>query len=525
MIARMIRPLLAVIVGLAALIAAPTASATITLTYSGTTIGIQGSGDNATFLGFDAGSSTVTVRNSTGVVNNSGGACAEEVVVPLGSYFHCPGAATSLNATYGGGFDHLQLEGVCIPSVTAAMGDGTNEFMRADGCPPDQLATVTGGSGYDWFVGGDGSDHFIGLGGDDELRGHAGDDTLEGGEGSDKLWGEDGNDIVLGQGGNDRLRGDAGNDAVDGGDGDDQVGTDDAGGGADDLRGGAGFDYADFITHAGGVTVTLDDVANDGAPGEGDNVHSDFERLYATPGNDTIVGTERKDEIDGGIGDDTIRGAGGDDVLSGGSGADQVLGEAGNDTLYGNDGDDRVDGGAGRDSIFGDYSNCSSWSCSAGNDTLLARDGEGDAVNCGAGADVATVDAIDTVSQDGFMLCETLDRAAAPPAPGPDPQPRGGGGGGGGGGTPASPLRAASARGGARRVTVTVTLTRAATVTITVTKSGARRALGTVSVKVKKAGKLTRTIRRFGRKRLKPGRYEVVVKVGKSAKRFTVKVR
>ncbi|MDO8186055.1 calcium-binding protein [Conexibacter sp. JD483] len=520
----MIRPLLAVILGLAAaaLLCASTASATITLTYSGTTIGIQGTGDNATYLGFDNGRTTVTVRNSTGVVNSSGGACVEEVVVPLGSYFHCPGAATALSASYGAGFDHLQLEGVCIPSITATMGDGTNEFMRPDGCPADQLATITGGSGYDWFVGGNGPDHFIGLGGDDELRGHGGDDILEGGEGNDKLWGEDGNDTVLGQGGNDRLRGDAGNDTIAGGDGDDQIGTDDVGGGADDISGGAGSDYLDFDAHPGGISITLDGAANDGAPGEGDNVHDDFERIYGSRGNDTFVGGPGNDVFNGGSGADTIHGGPGNDELTGGSDADQVFGDAGNDTLYGGESDDVVDGGPGRDSLFGDYSACSSWSCPAGNDTLLARDGEGDAVNCGAGADIATVDAVDTISQDGFMLCETIDRAAAPA---PDPQPRGGGGGGGGGGTTTSPLRAASARGGARRVTVTVTLRRAATVTITVTRSGARRALGTVKLKAKKAGKLTTTIRRVGRKPLKPGRYKLVVKVGKTSKTFTVKVR
>ncbi len=86
-------------------------------------------------------------------------------------------------------------------------------------------------------------------------------------------------------------------------------------------------------------------------------------------------------------------------------------------------------------------------------------------------------------------------------------------------------LKAAAVRGGARRVTVSFTVTRATTVTITVTRSGARRALGTVKVKVKKAGKLTKTISRFGRKGLKAGRYKVVAKVGRTAKSFTVKVR
>jgi Ca2+-binding RTX toxin-like protein len=515
----MVRLLLGALVACLALAAVPAANASITLTYSGTTIGIVGTGDNATYVGFDSGASDVTVRNSTGVVNNSG-SCVAVANPPLGTYFHCPGAADTVTASYGGGTDLLHFEGVCVPTITAALGDGPGDFMRASGCPPDQVATVTGGNGEDSFVGGDGPDHFDGGDGPDHIRGGGGDDVLRGGAGNDaEIFGGDGNDTLSGEDGDDLIRGGAGNDTEDGGAGNDSFGNSDADPGADDIRGGQGFDLLDLDPHATGVSITLDDVANDGTPGENDNYHSDLEKIYGTRGNDTYVGTAGNDVFDGGFGSDTARGGPGDDNLTGGTEADTLFGEAGNDTLYGGEGDDRVDGGAGNDSLFGDYSSCSAYGCSSGNDTILARDGEADSVNCGAGADTAQVDAIDTLGQDGFQLCETVDRAAAPapivaPAPTPIKAP---------GTSTTSSLQKATAKGGRRRVTLALTLKTASTVTITVTKVGAKKALGKVTFKAK-AGKSTRTLRKVGRKTLKAGRYRIAVKVGKTTKTLTVRV-
>jgi Ca2+-binding RTX toxin-like protein len=517
----MVRPLLGALVACLALAVVPAASASITLTYSASTIGIVGTGDNATYLAFDSDDSTVTVRNSSGVVNNS--SCTAEVVPVLGTYFHCPGATSAVSASYGGGQDGLHFENVCVPTITAALGDGPGEFDRPDGCDHDQVATVTGGSADDAFNGGGGPDLFDGGGGSDRLRGNGGDDVIRGGTGDDaELFGGDGNDTLSGEDGDDKLRGGAGNDSEDGGAGNDSFGASDGDLGADDIRGGPGFDLLDLDAHAGGASITLDDVANDGTPGENDNVHSDLEKVYGTRGNDTYVGTAGNDVFDGGFGSDTARGGPGDDNLTGGTEADALFGEAGNDTLYGGEGDDRVDGGPGTDSLFGDYSSCSAYGCSSGNDTLLARDGEPDALNCGAGADSAQIDAVDTLAQDGFQACETVDRAAAPapapivtPAPTPIKPPAAGA---------ASPLQKASATGGRKRMTLALTLRRAGTVTVTITKVGAKKALGKITIKAK-AGRTTRTIRKVGRKTLKAGRYKVTVKVGTTTKVFTVRVK
>lgn len=515
----MVRPYLGALVACLALSAAPAASASITLTYSGTTIGIVGAGDNATYVAFDSSDSTVTVRNSSGVTNNS--SCVAEVVPTLGTYFHCPGAATAVVASYGGGQDGLVFEDVCVPSITASLGDGPGEFSRPDGCPADQGATVTGGSADDVFNGGSGPDSFTGGDGSDRLRGSGGDDVIHGGAGHDaELFGGDGNDQLYGEDGDDRIRGGAGNDAEDGGAGNDTFGESDADAGADDVHGGGGFDQLDLDAHPGGAAILLDDVANDGVAGEGDNFHGDLEKVYGTRGNDTYAGTAGNDVVNGNSGDDVLRGGAGNDELTGSSDADQLFGEAGNDTLYGGEGDDRVDGGPGLDSLFGDYSSCSAYGCSAGNDQLFARDGEADALNCGAGADSAQVDTVDTLAQDGFQACESVDKAAvAGPAPGTTPAPaippKAA--------TPAT-LQKASATGGRKRLTVALTLRRAATVTVTVTRVGARKALGKVTIKAK-AGKTTRVLRKVGKSTLRPGRYRVVVRVGTTTRTFTIRVR
>lgn len=102
---------------------------------------------------------------------------------------------------------------------------------------------------------------------------------LVGDDGPNVLTGTGENDALYGRGGNDSLRGERGNDDLDG----------DAG--ADDLRGGPGVDAASY-DGAAGVQVTVDGAANDGHPGEGDNVHTDVEAIYGGSGADTLVATE-----------------------------------------------------------------------------------------------------------------------------------------------------------------------------------------------------------------------------------------
>ncbi len=488
---RFLVPLLAVLAGLTA---AGPASAAITVTYSGTTATITGVGDNVTYVGFTTTydpNGTVTIRDGV-MTNATGGACVSDTQPVLGTTIHCPAATTTVQAAYGAGNDRFLLEGVCVPNVIVALGDGSNSFEQhwTDGCPASTTANVTGGSGADLILGG------------------VGNDTLDGGGGPD---------TVLGGGGDDKLNGGAGNDLLDGGEGNDVVGDSDPNGGADDMRGGPGVDEIWFVAHAPGISVTLDGLPNDGSAGEGDNVHADFERYMLSPGDDVFVGSAAREYVDGWSGNDVLRGGGGDDELRGDTGDDQLFGEAGADLLIGGGGNDLVDGGPGLDTLFGDEQACSAYSCPAGADRIMARDAEVDAANCGAGADIAVVDTIDVVAGDGFQACESVDRAA-PPA--------GGGGGGGGGGKAVTPAAFSKAKvtGARRAFTLRLTLRKAATVTVTVTRNGSRKALGAVRYKARK-GSFSRTIRKVRGKSLRRGGYRVVVKAGGKTQTLKVTVR
>ena len=102
---------------------------------------------------------------------------------------------------------------------------------------------------------------------------------------------------------------------------------------ADVFNGGAGTDIADYSDRAPAVTVSIDGTANDGEPGERDNVKTDVENVTGGSGNDALLGGAPAN------------------VLSGGPGHDSLDGEAGNDVLDGGDGDDILAGGAGTDIV------------------------------------------------------------------------------------------------------------------------------------------------------------------------------
>jgi Ca2+-binding RTX toxin-like protein len=271
-----------------------------------------------------------------------------------------------------------------------------------------------------------------------QIHGNGGNDEIKdafGGNAGRVLTGGAGNDIVLGYHGNDNIDGGDGNDEVDGHDGNDQVrggAGDDVmwgdhyyGPGADLLDGGPGTDTTEEwgipsdLDRQPRVNVTLDGAANDGRPGEGDNVIG-IERINMYVVGD-FTGTEGPDQIKivnpGNEGPSSLVGLGGDDTLVGYDFDDQVDGGAGNDTVEGGRGNDTVTGGPGRDTIYGDAtsSHCSWYSCKIpfGNDTIQARDGEADNIDCGIGTDTAVVDKIDVVAN-----CETVQGADSngPPA-------------------------------------------------------------------------------------------------------------
>jgi Ca2+-binding RTX toxin-like protein len=145
--------------------------------------------------------------------------------------------------------------------------------------------------------------------------------------------------------------------------------------GADDFHGanvvsvdpwvGLGVDYS---SSAGPVTVTADDVANDGLSGEHDNVHSDVAEVDGSRLGNHITGFHREF---GGAGNDMLIGTSGDDLLFAGGGTDVFVGGAGSDTLWATD----------------------------GNNTFYARDGAADRIICGSGHDTVYADPQDTLDQ------------------------------------------------------------------------------------------------------------------------------
>jgi Ca2+-binding RTX toxin-like protein len=267
-------------------------------------------------------------------------------------------------------------------------GGGGNDIIRAD-------------SGDDLVFGGTGNDQLYGEGGDDTIHGGEGDDVLDGGLGNDQLYGGQGNDSLDGGAGDDLLVGGAGNDTLLGGFGGSDTYLFSAGFGQDTIftrRDTVDHDFISFdasvprdnlrLARRGDALV----ISVEGSPGDVIEVQSHFDsgNSYGVYGirfpdgviwdldeinrranlpsdaDQTIIGSELADVLDGGGGDDYIRAGGGDDTVLGGAGYDTLIGEAGNDTLdggegndylYGEEGDDILIGGAGNDRLYGGSGN------------------------------------------------------------------------------------------------------------------------------------------------------------------------
>ena len=222
------------------------------------------------------------------------------------------------------------------------------------------------------------------------INGTSSAETLNGTVGDDRIYGLSGNDTLVGGTGDDLMSGGAGNDTYkfNLGDGQDTIFEDEnpnLPGGTETLRFGLGISIEDFvlskttqdwndvrITIAGtndSILLDQQDAFTDYSSGyfynrienfvfqreengsivETTVTWSDLNLLRLaqakTVGNDTIIGTNTADTIEGGAGDDTLHGWSGNDTLIGGTGDDLMSGGAGNDTYKFNLGD-------GQDTIF-----------------------------------------------------------------------------------------------------------------------------------------------------------------------------
>ncbi len=256
--------------------------------------------------------------------------------------------------------------------------------------------------------------------GDDAWWDWDGPSTIDAGAGNDNpLIGQGGDDVIHGGSGNDVLYGDKGNDTLDGGTGDDDLdgipggeppGLDTSG--ADTYIGGGGSDSVTYELRSEDLHLTPDGVADDGAPGEHDNIGADIATIVGGNGNDMMTGNAGANLLVGGIGDDVLTGGAGDDTLIGRNGADRLDGGAGQDWVEGDDGDDILSGGPDIDQFFGDWP----VGLATGADRIDARDGNAEFVHCGPGSDSAQLDATDAVT--GMIwsntdVCESVDRSAA----------------------------------------------------------------------------------------------------------------
>lgn len=328
----------AILLAATVLCGAPATANAATLVKSGDTLTYNAAAGTQSIVTFAGSGATVTVTREAG---------DDDAITPTGcsaaggGSFSCTGIAR-LTANAADGPDRLSVAGLhgVVPLLRG--GDG-NDYLEAG----DDIATLEGGNGDDSLTGGAGAS---------ALRGDAGNDVLYGGAGSEFLDGGDGVDSLQGNGG------------------------------ADIYRGGAGVDEALLaVSVTGGPTiplsVTLDGIANDGSPGEGDNVDIDVENVLASSvsvgggvGSVTLIGNDGANRLEVSQGIATLNGGGGPDVLKGG----------------------------------------------AFDDTIEAADGAIDTVTCAGGFDRVHADAGDIVEAD----CEEVVRVQPPTAtPTPTPTP------------------------------------------------------------------------------------------------------
>ncbi len=245
---------------------------------------------------------------------------------------------------------------------------------------------IYAGEGKDYVWAGIGNDVVFGEGGDDSLNGNEGNDILLGGAGADTLWGGIDNDYLDGGAGVDQIQGGEGDDILIGGTEVDTLFGDagrdtyifNRGDGRDtviDTRAdnnifqfGVGISASDINLHLGSLLIDL---------GSGDEIHiADFDQndvfnsssigmfqfadgtsltidellakgfdLDGTDGDDSIIGTNTVNRIDGKAGNDLIWGLDGNDTITGGLGTDAMNGGLGDDTYVFSAGDSATEDG------------------------------------------------------------------------------------------------------------------------------------------------------------------------------------
>jgi Ca2+-binding RTX toxin-like protein len=245
---------------------------------------------------------------------------------------------------------------------------------------------------------GDGRDELISIEG---ALGSNFDDVLIGTDGTNGLFGQAGDDVIRGLGSGsfpsgqiDVLAGDMG---------------------ADDIRGGDGFDMASYGRVLRPVTV---DLSKGAARGQGRDTLVAVEGVFGSNLDDVLIGDHRANAFTGSFGDDEFVGGPGPDLVifrdvpgpvranlatgtARGAGKDtlegirNLWGSSGPDLLVGDGGDNRLVGWRGDDAIVADE----------GDDVLIGRNGR-DRLDGGKGFDAC-------LSGERHLNCESRE---APPS-------------------------------------------------------------------------------------------------------------
>jgi Ca2+-binding RTX toxin-like protein len=323
-----------------------------------------------------------------------------------------------------------------------------------------------------------------GTGNDNPIYGLGGDDVIHGGPG---------NDVLIGGTGNDTLDGGPGDDDFEGIPGEGLFGSDPPSQGTDTYIGGGGSDSVLYTGRGEDLSLSLDGVANDGAPGEHDNIEPDVTTVLGGSADDVITGNGYANALAGDSGNDVINGEGGDDRLFGGPGSDRLDAGPGQDYLEGDDGGDVLIGGPDVDTFYGeDPLNASNGT--TGRDQIFSRDGNAEFVSCGPGIDAAQVDGIDQVRNWVATddQCESVDSTGGGGSGGGG----GGNGGGGSGGAGGHGLTISAVTSRAARIRVRLVLPGRGAVSLrAVARSGGRSILVGRMRRANATGSLAVTIR------------------------------
>ena len=160
-----------------------------------------------------------------------------------------------------------------------------------------------------------------------------------------------------------------------------------------EIEGSGGIDTLNINFRDSNKSLALDLSDGGGGREAGRGIHlSGLENLQARGSmvNDSIIGGDMKDYIDGEGGDDVLDGGAGSDLITDQLGNDDINGGAGSDFIIDHSGNDDINGGDGDDRIF-DWGGTDTISSGDGNDEISAGTSKSSHINGGDGFDSLSI--------------------------------------------------------------------------------------------------------------------------------------